>query len=96
MFPIKHGWKQRDAVSPFLYNFVFDYAIRRFQINGDGLKLNGIHPPIVYAADVIILGGRVRTAEKKAEPLVVASKEIGLQVNADKSKCMVISGDWNG
>jgi len=42
------------------------------------LKLNGTHQLIVYAEDVIILGGSVRTAEKKAEALIVASKEICL------------------
>jgi hypothetical protein len=96
MFPIKNGWKQGAVLSRFLYNFAFDYEIRRFQINGDGLKLNGTHTLLVYAADVIILGGRVRTAEKNVKPLVVATEEIGLQVNADKSKCMAISRDRNG
>jgi len=47
------------------------------QVNQDGLKLNGTHQLIVYADDVNILGGSVHTAEKKAEILVVASKEIG-------------------
>ena len=35
--------------------------------------------------DVNILGGRVRTAKKNAEALVVASKENGLEINDDKS-----------
>jgi hypothetical protein len=30
---------------------------------------------------------------ENTEPLIVASKEIGLKLNADKSKCMVMSGD---
>jgi len=42
------------------------------------LKLNGTHQLIVYAEDVIILGGSVNTAVKKAEALVVASKKTGL------------------
>jgi hypothetical protein len=29
MFPVENGLKQRDAVSPFLLNFVLEYAIRR-------------------------------------------------------------------
>jgi len=33
--------------------------------------------------------------KKNAEPLVVASKEIGLEVNADKTKYMVMSWDQN-
>jgi len=44
------------------------------------LKLNGTHQLLVYSevVNTRILGGSVRTAEKKAEALVFASKEIGL------------------
>jgi hypothetical protein len=31
MFPIKNGLKQRDAVSPLLFNFALEYASRRFR-----------------------------------------------------------------
>ena len=48
---------------------------------------------MVYANDVYILGTRVHTIRKNAEALVVASKETGLEVNADKTKYMVMSGD---
>ena len=39
------------------FQLCFMYAIRRVQANQDGLKLNGTHPLLVYAADVNILGG---------------------------------------
>jgi hypothetical protein len=41
------------------------------------------------------LGGSVHTVKDNAEALVVATKEIGLEVNADKTKYMVMSWDWN-
>ena len=41
------------------------------------------------------MGGSVHTVEKSAENLVVASKETGLEVNADKTQFMVTSGDEN-
>jgi hypothetical protein len=50
------------------------------------LKLNGTHQLVAYAADVNILGGSVQTVKENAEALVVATKEIGLEVNADKTK----------
>jgi len=40
---------------------------------------------VVYADDVNILGGRAHTVKENTEALVVASKEIGLEVNADKT-----------
>ena len=39
--------------------------------------------------------GSGRTIKKNAEALVVASKETGLEVNADKTKYMVMSRDQN-
>ena len=77
------------------FKFVLDYAIRRVQVNPDGLKLNGTHQLLFYADDVNILGGRVHTVKKNAEAVVVASKWNGLDVNADKTKYMVISRDQN-
>jgi hypothetical protein len=38
-----------------------------------------------------MLGGSVHTIKENAEDLVVASKEIGLEVNADKTEYMVMS-----
>jgi hypothetical protein len=42
-----------------------------------------------------ILGGSVQSIKKHAEDLVIASKEIGLDVNAEKTKYMVMSRDQN-
>jgi len=46
-----------------------------------------------FSADVNKLEGSVNTVKENAEALVVASKEIGLEVNADETKYIVISRD---
>jgi len=60
-----------------------------------GLKLNGTHQLLVYADDANILGGSVHNVKENAEALIMASKEIGTEVNADKTKYMVMSRDQN-
>ena len=69
-----------------LFNFALECAIGRFQTNQDGLKLNGTHQLLAYADDFNILGGSVHTIEQNTKALVVASKETGLELNADKTK----------
>jgi hypothetical protein len=94
MFPVRNGLKQGDALPPLLFNFALEYAIWRVQVNQNGFKLNGTHQLLAYADDVNILGGSVHTVEENAA-LVVATKEIGLEVNADKTKYMIMSRDQN-
>ena len=64
-FPIRNGLKQGDALSPLLFNFALDYAIRRVQVKQDGLRLNGTHQLQTYADKVNILGGSLHTVQKK-------------------------------
>jgi hypothetical protein len=59
------------------------------------LTLNGTHQLLAYADDVNISEGSIYTVKENAEDLVVATKEIGIEVNSDKMKYMVMSRDRN-
>jgi hypothetical protein len=55
-FPIQNGLKQGDALSPLLFNFALEHAIRKVQYSQVGLKLNGTHELLAYADEVTLLG----------------------------------------
>ena len=56
-----------SALSPLLFNFALEYAIRSDQINQDGLKLNFTHQLLVNADDVYILGEEVYILKRKGQ-----------------------------
>jgi hypothetical protein len=85
-FPIKNGIKQGNALLPLLFNFGSDYAIRKVQDNQVGLKLNETHQ---------LLGDNIHTLKKNTEALIDASKEVGLEINIERTKYMLLSRHQN-
>jgi hypothetical protein len=60
------------------------------QENQVGLKLNGTHQLLAYADDVNLLGDNIDII-KTPETLIDASKEVGLEINVQKTKYMLLS-----
>jgi hypothetical protein len=69
---------------PLLFSFDLEYAIKEVQENQVRLKLNGTHQHLLYA-DVMLSGDNINTINKYTETLIDASKDVGLEVSAEKT-----------
>jgi hypothetical protein len=56
---------------------------------------NGTHQLLIYADDVNLLGDNIDIINKNTRTLIDASKEVGLEVNAEKTKYMLLSHHQN-
>jgi hypothetical protein len=56
-----------------------------------GEKLNGAHQLLVYGDDMNPLGDNIYTTKTYTETLTDPSKEIGLKINTEKTKYMLLS-----
>jgi hypothetical protein len=55
-----------------------------------GLKFNGTHQLPVYAYDVNVSGDKINIIKKITDTVADAKKEVGLEVNTVKTKCMLM------
>jgi hypothetical protein len=85
-FPIQNGLKQGDALSPLLLNFALEYAIRKVLENQVGLELNGTHQLLDYADYVNLLGDSNKNNKREHR-----SRDADLEINAEKTKHMIMS-----
>jgi hypothetical protein len=65
------------------------------QENQVGLKLNGTYQLLAYADDVNLLGDNIDTIEKNTDTVIDANKEVGLEINAEETKYMLLSRHQN-
>jgi hypothetical protein len=59
------------------------------------LKLNGTHQLLAYADDVNPLGDNIDTIKENTDNLIDAGIEIGLEINVEKTKCILLSRHQN-
>jgi hypothetical protein len=88
-FPYQNGLKQEHVLPPLVLTIFLEYVIRKVQEQQVGLKLNGTYQLLVYA-DVNLLGDNIDAIKKNTETLIDARKDVGLELNAEILKYMLL------
>jgi hypothetical protein len=73
-----------------LFNFTSEYS-GEVQENKERLKFNVIHQLLAYADNDNLLRENINIIKKNTEALLDVSKEVGVEVNTEKTKYMFMS-----
>jgi len=93
-FEVSTGLKQRDSLSPTLFNLALEKAIREMQIKTTGITISQQHIQILgFADDLNVLENSLADTERAAQVLERAASKIGLKMNMDKTKIMELLGE---
>jgi len=97
MFPVRDGLQQGDVLTPMLFNL-----IKVTPLGGGGgsgergwLEIQWHTLGFWYMLTMLIYWLKEYILLKKTQALLVGSKEIGPEVNADKTKYLLMSRDQN-
>ncbi|XP_045500075.1 uncharacterized protein LOC123697576 [Colias croceus] len=88
-FKIRRGVRQGDPISPKLFIAVLQHVLGKLPWSNRGINMNGnMLSHLRFADDIILFAENPHHLSKMINELNQASKNIGLEINIDKTKIM--------
>lgn len=95
-FPINRGVRQGDPLSPKLFNAVLEHIFRKLDWENYGININGSRlNHLRFADDIVLLEEDPKKLGHMLKGLVEKSRDVGLEMNAKKTKLMTNSTEVN-
>lgn len=91
-FDVNTGVRQGDGLSPLLFNIVLERTLKRTRELQLGMNVGTIINLLAFADDIVLLVDNKEDLITLAETLINEAKEVGLNVNREKTKYMCIGG----
>jgi len=91
-FPVETDLRQGNTLSPILFNIALESVVRKVQKDSISLRIGEQNMVIVvYADNLIVMGETEDQVRNTAKKLKEEEKGIGLNVNKDKTKFIIVS-----
>ena len=89
-FPVRSGVRQGGVLSPFLFNLLIDWVMHTAtEGTNHGIQLETLITDLDYADDICLLEDNSADAQALLDRVLSAAVEVGLKINAGKTKCML-------
>jgi sorting nexin-29 len=90
-FKVGNGLKQGDGLVPNLFNIALEYVIRQLSVQVTSTIFHKSAQLIGYADRINIMGRMKRAISEVYGKLKERAKDVGLNINVEKTKAMVQS-----
>lgn len=90
LFECKNGLRQDDTMFTVLFNLALEKVVRHITDLRE-IEIIGPYTLLVYTDDIISLGESRKDLEKSTRKLIISSCIMGLVINKNKTKYMVIT-----